>query len=73
VTTYAFALYHQGKATEALNVMAELDSRAYQIPVVAHYYAVFLQAAGRAGDAAPFLGLATEAILLEEEVSLFNR
>ncbi|MEM6886021.1 MAG: hypothetical protein AAF571_13415, partial [Verrucomicrobiota bacterium] len=73
ITTYAFALYHQGNLEAALGVMGELGPRAQEIPELAHYYAVYLKAAGRHADAEIFLEKSEGAQLLDEELALLGR
>lgn len=72
-STYAFALYVQGRAREGLAVLQKLDARQLQQPDIAMYYGVLLAAVGDTNDAAPFLKIArAKTQWLPEEKVLFS-
>jgi len=69
-STYAFSLYLQGRASEALDVMSRFPNQ-LKVPSFALYNGVFLTACGEPGQAEQFLALAKQApILLPEERDL---
>jgi predicted Zn-dependent protease len=72
-STYAFALYKQGKYADALNVMQQLNLTALQEPSIAGYYGVILEANGNKADAKTYLNLASKAPALREEQALFDQ
>jgi len=69
-TTYAFALYRQGKNQKAVQVMSGLKPEELSQPEVAAYYAMFLAAAGENQKAAEYLDRIGGASLLPEEKTL---
>lgn len=72
-STYAFALYQQGKYPAALKVMQQLSPKELQDPTTAGYYAVILKANGNKADARSYLNLASKGQLLPEEQALFDQ
>ncbi len=68
--TYAYSLFLQGRASEAVKVMEGYPSAELRVPVVALYYGAFLAAAGDTVRAPEFLRLADAASKLPEEASL---
>ena len=73
VSTYAFSLYLQNKAANALAAFAQLKPEQLLEPSVAAYYSLALAANGRAADAAKYLHAARTAKLLPEESTLLAR
>jgi len=73
VSTYAFALFYQGRHREALEVMNRLSASALQIPEIAHYYGLILYANGLEEEAQPYLVRGQQGNLLEEERQLLER
>jgi predicted Zn-dependent protease len=73
-STYAYSLYLQNKAADALKVMDGLASGQLEQPALAGYYAVMLAANGDKVKAKKYMDLAAKArILLPEEKELFQR
>lgn len=72
-STYAFALYKQGKYGDALKVMQQFSPTALQEPSIAGYYGVILKATGNKADAKNYLKLASKGHLLPEERVLFDK
>ena len=66
-TTYAFALFRQGKTAQALAVMNELTPEQISDPSVSLYYGIFLVASGDLEKARPFLQSAEKAPMFPEE------
>ncbi len=69
-STYAFAVFVQGRVPDAIKVMRALPSEAVQDPSVAAYFGIFLSASAEKDEAAKFLALAQSAKLLPEERAL---
>lgn len=72
-STYAFSLHLQGKNSDALKVMQTLKPQELENPSIAGYYALILKSAGLEAEAKRFLDLITNATLLPEERTLFER
>ena len=71
-STYAFALYRQGKLDEALKVMGRFPEQQLRLPSVAPYYGVLL-AAAHDPRARTYLSLSHQApLLLPEERELIS-
>jgi hypothetical protein len=75
LSTYAFSLYVQGRAQEAVAVMAKAPTAALEDPSMAACNGVLLMAAGEAAKARPYLELALreKARLLPEEVAMVEQ
>ena len=72
-STYAFALYVQGRIKDGLSVMQKLDDRQLQRPDTALYYGILLAAGGETNQAARFLKIArTKTQWLPEEKRLLQ-
>ena len=71
-STYAFALFTEGKTREALNEMETLKEAHLRHPVIAAYYFVMLVENGRMEQAHSFLSAANKALLLPEELQLLT-
>jgi Flp pilus assembly protein TadD len=71
-STYAFALYSQKHAEQAVRVMSGLREEDLKRPEVAAYYGIMLKAAGDREKAQPFLDLGKTARLLPEEKRLLD-
>jgi predicted Zn-dependent protease len=71
-TTYAFALFTEGKTSEALKEMETLKEAQLRNPVVATYYFVMLVENGNMERAHLFLSAANRATLLPEEEHLLT-
>jgi Flp pilus assembly protein TadD len=71
-TTYAFALFTEGKTREALKEMETLKEAQLRNPVVATYYFVMLVENGSMERAHLFLSSANRATLLPEEEQLLT-
>jgi predicted Zn-dependent protease len=71
-TTYAFALFTEGKTSEALKEMEKLKEAQLRNPVVATYYFVMLVDNGNMERAHLFLSAANRANLLPEEEQLLT-
>ena len=69
-TTYAFALFTEGKTTDALKMMETLKDAQLRHPAVAAYYFVMLVENGSMERAHLFLSAANRAQLLPEEQQL---
>ena len=70
-STYAYALYLQGRTKDGLAVMQKLDASLQQQPDAALYYAVLLAASGATNEAAFYLKIArTKTQWLPEEKRL---
>jgi Flp pilus assembly protein TadD len=65
--TYAFALFRQGKVSQALAVMNELTPEQMSDPSVSLYYGIFLVASGDLDKAKPFLQNGEKAPMFPEE------
>ena len=71
-STYAFALFTEGKTGEALRQMESLKEAQLQHPVIAAYYFVMLVENGKMERAHLFLSAANKAPLLPEEQQLLT-
>jgi predicted Zn-dependent protease len=69
-STYAFALFTEGKTSEALREMETLKETQLRHPVIAAYYFVMLVENGKMERAHSFLSAANKAQLLPEEQQL---
>jgi predicted Zn-dependent protease len=72
-STYAFALYLQGKNPQALKIMQQLSARDLKNRSIAGYYGLILKAAGDNARAMSYLTYAIQGELLPEERTLFQR
>jgi predicted Zn-dependent protease len=71
-STYAFALFTEGKTSEALTEMETLKEAQLRHPVIAAYYFVMLVENGKMERAHLFLSAANKAQLLPEEQQLLT-
>lgn len=71
-TTYAFALFTEGKSLDALHAMETLKDAELRHPAVAAYYFVMLVEVGKMERAHLFLSAANRAQLLPEEQQLLT-
>jgi predicted Zn-dependent protease len=71
-STYAFALFTEGKTSEALQEMETLKEGQLRHPVIAAYYFVMLVENGKMERAHSFLSAANKAQLLPEEQELLT-
>jgi Flp pilus assembly protein TadD len=71
-STYAFALYQQGRTKEGLDILEKFKTKDLQKPAVATYYGVMLAAAGEKEKAKPYLDIAARSALLPEERTLLS-
>jgi Flp pilus assembly protein TadD len=71
-STYAFALFTEGKTREALLEMETLKEAQLRHPVIAAYYFVMLVENGKMELAHSFLSAANKAQLLPEELQLLS-
>ena len=71
-STYAFALFTEGKTSEALREMETLKDGQLRHPVIAAYYFVMLVENGKMERAHSFLSAANKAQLLPEEQELLT-
>lgn len=71
--TCGLGLYQQGRVDEALALMTNFTPEQLLTPSVALYHGLFLAAAGKKDDAAPFLKIAESAPLLAEERALLAK
>lgn len=71
-TTYAYALFTEGKTTDALRMMETLKDAQLRHPVIAAYYFVMLVENGSMERAHLFLSAANRAQLLPEEQQLLT-
>ena len=71
-STYAFALFTEGRTREALTQMETLKEAQLRHPVIAAYYFVMLVENGKMEQAHAFLSAANKAQLLPEEQQLFT-
>jgi tetratricopeptide (TPR) repeat protein len=71
-STYAFALFTEGKTREALTEMETLKEAQLRHPVIAAYYFVMLVENGKMELAHSFLSSANKAQLLPEELQLLS-
>lgn len=70
-STYAFALYTQGRFPEALEIMQSLDQKQLEDPSISGYHGLILMANGETNRARSYLEWALRAKLLPEERKLF--
>jgi predicted Zn-dependent protease len=71
-STYAFALFTEGRTSEALRQMETLKEPQLRHPVIAAYYFVMLVENGKMEKAHAFLSAANKAQLLPEEQELLT-
>lgn len=71
-STYAFALFTEGRTSEALREMETLKEPQLRHPVIAAYYFVMLVENGKMEKAHAFLSAANKAQLLPEEQQLLT-
>jgi hypothetical protein len=71
-STYAFALFTEGKTSEALKEMETLKEAQLRHPSIAAYYFVMLVENGKMERAHSFLSAANKALLLPEEQQLLT-
>ena len=71
-STYAFALFTEGKTSEALRQMETLKDAQLHLPSIAAYYFVILVENGKMERAHAFLSAANKAQLLPEEQQLLT-
>jgi predicted Zn-dependent protease len=71
-STYAFALFTEGRTSEALKEMETLKEPQLRHPVIAAYYFVMLVENGKMEKAHTFLSAANKAQLLPEEQELLT-
>lgn len=71
-STYAFALFTEGRTSEALKQMETLKESQLRHPVIAAYYFVMLVENGKMEQAHAFLSAANKAQLLPEEQQLLT-
>jgi predicted Zn-dependent protease len=71
-STYAFALFTEGKTSEALREMETLKEAQLRHPSIAAYYFVMLVENGKMERAHAFLAAANKAQLLPEEQQLLT-
>jgi predicted Zn-dependent protease len=71
-STYAFALFTEGRTREALSEMETLKEPQLRHPVIAAYYFVMLVENGKMEQAHSFLSAANKAQLLPEELQLLT-
>jgi hypothetical protein len=71
-STYAFALFTEGRTREALIEMETLKEPQLRHPVIAAYYFVMLVENGKMEQAHSFLSAANKAQLLPEEIQLLT-
>ena len=69
-STYAYSLHLQEKSSDALKVLDQLEPKQLEIPSIAAFYGVILEASGKGVRAKKFLELAGTAKLLPEELAL---
>ena len=80
ITTYAFALHHQGQTNQGLDLCRSLDATSLAQPAYAAYFGVLLAAAGQREEARKYLTIARTApplpnpdALLPEEAALVEQ
>jgi len=71
--TYAFALYLQGKNSQALQIMQHIDPQALKDNSTDGYYGLILKAAGDKAQANTYLQRSLQGQLLPEERALFQQ
>ena len=72
-STYAFALYLQGKYSEALEAFRRVREEDLRVPAIAAYYGIVLVANGDKTRAREFLDVGQKATLLPEERTFLAR
>lgn len=72
-STYAYALYLQGKYADALKVMQQLNPKDLEAPSIALYYGLVLEANGNKKEARAYLDRVSRAQLWTEEQALFDK
>ena len=72
-STCAFSFYKQGDVKQAVQIMKSLPAEMLQQASAGIYYGIFLAAAGRKEEAAPYLARGDTAELLPEEKALLDR
>ncbi len=72
-TTCAFALFRNGSAEEAFEMISAMDERHLSVPEIAFYAAVIARSADRIEFAEKYEKLALNAVLLPEEIELFDQ
>jgi len=72
-TTHALSMFTQGKVFEAINLLATFPPERLREPGVAHFYGIFLYAAGNTEQATEYLALTDGIPLLREEEELVSR
>jgi hypothetical protein len=71
-TTYAFALFDEGRTADALKVMGQIEPAQLRHPSTAAYYVIMLAEAGELERAREFLPVVNGAALLPEERALLK-
>lgn len=71
-STYGFSLFMQGRAEEAVTVMAAFPKEVLRRPAVAFYYGMFLVGAGRAEEGEEYFRIGEEAPQFEPLVVIRN-
>jgi hypothetical protein len=72
-TTHAFALYQNKQFADARKVMDRLSAEDLEIPSIAPYYALILEASGDRLSARKYLGFGLASTWLPEETALFRK
>lgn len=72
-STYAFSLYVQGRAKDAVQTLRDLRLDQLDDPSLAAYYGIFLAAAGDKQTAQTYLAKSAKAFLLPEELVMVER
>jgi hypothetical protein len=72
-STYAFALYLQGKSSQALKIMQQIPAHDLRDNSLAGYYGLILKASGDNARAMSYLKFAVQGKLLPEERALFEQ
>jgi cytochrome c-type biogenesis protein CcmH/NrfG len=73
VSTYAFAVYLEGDAQEALEILETLGPEQLRKPEIAAYYGIILAATDDHTRAAEYLDLGAKAMLLPQEKALIEK
>lgn len=73
ISTYAYALYMQGRLEEAVGVMEKMTESQLATPETAAYYGVLLVGTGSMDKACKYLELAKTAKLLPEETEMVRQ
>lgn len=71
-STYAFALYLQGKSEDALKIFRKFKPEELENPAIAGYYGLVLNATGQKDKAQIYFNWALKSKLLPEERQLFE-